>query len=81
MRFPKPLSAPAREKRRADNRPIIAIAPNPVRRPLVFDYATDPDSATPRKRHEAVARYRRDVLALRCLKTRKTRDRVDPKRL
>jgi hypothetical protein len=33
-------------------------------RHLVFDYAIDPDLATPRERHEAVARSLRDVLAL-----------------
>ncbi len=50
-------------------------------RHLVFDYAIDPDTATPRERYEAIARSLRDVLALRWLKTRKTYDRVDPKRL
>jgi len=50
-------------------------------RHLVFDYAIDPDSATPRERYEAVARSLRDVLALRWLRTRKTYDRVEPKRL
>jgi len=50
-------------------------------RHLVFDYAIDPDTATPRERYEAVARSLRDVLALRWLRTRKTYDRVDPKRV
>ncbi len=50
-------------------------------RHLVFDYAIDPDCATPRERYEAVARSLRDVLALRWLRTRKTYDRVDPKRV
>src|SRR5580704_7410516 len=36
-------------------------------RHLVFDYAIDPDCATPRERYEAVARSLRDVLALRWL--------------
>jgi starch phosphorylase len=49
-------------------------------RHLVFDYAIDPDFATPRERYEAVARSLRDVLALRWLRTKKTYDRVDPKR-
>jgi hypothetical protein len=34
-------------------------------RHLIFDYAIDPDMATPRERYEAVARSLRDVLALR----------------
>ena len=50
-------------------------------RHLVFDYAIDPDRATPRERYEAVARSLRDVLALRWLKTRQSYDRVDPKRV
>ena len=49
-------------------------------RHLVFDYAIDPDLATPRERYEAVARSLRDVLALRWLRTKKTHYRVDPKR-
>jgi glycogen phosphorylase len=49
-------------------------------RHLVFDYAIDPDLATPRERYEAVARSLRDVLALRWLRTKKTHYRMDPKR-
>jgi len=50
-------------------------------RHLVFDYAIDPDLATPRERYEAVARSLRDVLALRWLRTKKTQYRVAPKRV
>ena len=50
-------------------------------RHLLFDYAIDPHSATPRERYEAVARSLRDVLALRWLKTKKTQYRADPKRV
>src|SRR5579862_1947820 len=49
-------------------------------RHLLFDYAIDPDLATPRERYEAVARSLRDVLALRWLRTKKTQYKVDPKR-
>jgi len=49
-------------------------------RHLVFDYASDPDLATPRERYEAVARSLRDVLALRWLRTKKTHYQLDPKR-
>jgi starch phosphorylase len=49
-------------------------------RHLVFDYAIDPDLATPRERYEAVARSLRDVLALRWLRTKKTQYQFDPKR-
>jgi glycogen phosphorylase len=49
-------------------------------RHLVFDYAIDPDMATPRERYEAVARSLRDVLALRWLRTKKVQYAKDPKR-
>ena len=49
-------------------------------RHLLFDYAIDPDLATPRERYEAVARSLRDVLALRWLRTKKTHFKIDPKR-
>src|SRR5579871_4050877 len=48
-------------------------------RHLLFDYAIDPDLATPRERYEAVARSLRDVLAIRWLKTKKTQYRANPK--
>jgi starch phosphorylase len=48
-------------------------------RHLIFDYAIDPDLATPRERYEAVARSLRDVLALRWMRTKKTHYSVDPK--
>jgi starch phosphorylase len=49
-------------------------------RHLVFDYAIDPDFATPRERYEAVARSLRDVLAIRWLRTKQHHFEVDPKR-
>src|SRR5262252_7403128 len=49
-------------------------------RHLVFDYAIDPDLASPRERYEAVARSLRDVLALRWLRTRKAHYAADAKR-
>jgi starch phosphorylase len=48
-------------------------------RHLVFDYAIDPDFATPRERYEAVARSLRDVLALRWLRTKKNHFAANPK--
>jgi len=48
-------------------------------RHLVFDYAIDPDLATPRERYEAVARSLRDVLALRWLRTKKVHYDKNPK--
>jgi starch phosphorylase len=49
-------------------------------RHLVFDYAIDPDLASPRERYEAIARSLRDVLALRWLRTRKVHYAADVKR-
>jgi glycogen phosphorylase len=49
-------------------------------RHLLFDYAIDPDLATPSERYEAVARSLRDVLALRRLRTKKHQYKEDPKR-
>ncbi len=48
-------------------------------RHLVFDYAIDPDRASPRERYEAVARSLRDVLALRWLRTKKAHYLANPK--
>jgi starch phosphorylase len=50
-------------------------------RHLVFDYAIDPELASPRERYEAIARSLRDVLALRWLQTKKTHYRLNPKRI
>src|SRR5215475_14894152 len=49
-------------------------------RHLVFDYAIDPELASPRERYEAVARSLRDVLAMRWLQTKKTHYKLNPKR-
>jgi starch phosphorylase len=49
-------------------------------RHLVFDYAIDPDLATPRERYEAVARSLRDVLALRWQRTKKVHYEKNAKR-
>lgn len=49
-------------------------------RHLLFDYAIDPELATPRERYEAVARSLRDVLALRWLRTKKVHYEENPKR-
>jgi starch phosphorylase len=49
-------------------------------RHLVFDYAIDPDLASPRERYEAVARSLRDVLALRWLRSKKAHYLANPKR-
>ena len=48
---------------------------------LLCEHVLDPDSARPRQKFEAVARFVRDLLAHRWVKTRLTRDRENPKRI
>jgi starch phosphorylase len=43
--------------------------------------AVDPDKARPRQRFEAVASFVRDLLAHRWIRTRRERERADPKRV
>jgi starch phosphorylase len=50
-------------------------------RHLVFDHVVEPDAATPRDRFEAVARSLRNLLTQRWLKTSRTHDRENPKRV
>ena len=50
-------------------------------RHLLFDNVVDPAAAGPRERYEAVARSVRDVLSQRWVRTEKTYDREDPKRV
>src|SRR5262249_28064497 len=50
-------------------------------RRLVFDHVVEPKAATTRERFEAVARALRDLLTQRWLKTDRTYDRANPKRV
>ena len=50
-------------------------------RHLIFDNAIDPDVATLRDRYEAMARSLRDVLSVRWLRTRRTYEHQNPKRV
>ena len=50
-------------------------------RHLLFDNVVDPAAAGPRERYEAVARSVRDVLSQRWVRTEKTYDRENPKRV
>jgi len=50
-------------------------------RHLVFDYVVTPEEANPRQRFEAVARSLRDLLSQRWIKTDRTYDRANPKRV
>ncbi len=48
---------------------------------LVFDHVIEPQEAQPRDQFEAIANSLRDILAQRWIKTRKTYDRENPKRV
>jgi len=48
---------------------------------LLCEQLVDPPLARPRQRFEAVARFIRDLLAHRWIKTRQARDRANPKRV
>jgi starch phosphorylase len=50
-------------------------------RHLLFDAVIDPDAVGPRERHEAIARSTRDVLSQRWVRTEKTYERDNPKRV
>src|SRR5262245_65603189 len=50
-------------------------------RHLLFDNVTDPAAATARDRYEAFARSARDVLSQRWVRTERTYDRANPKRI
>jgi starch phosphorylase len=48
---------------------------------LICDHLLDPATARPRQRFEAVARFIRDLLSHRWVKTRQTREKANPKRI
>ena len=48
---------------------------------LLCEHLVDPATARPRQRFEAVARFCRDLIAHRWVKTRETRERANPKRV
>lgn len=50
-------------------------------RHLLFDNIVDPAAASPRDRYEAVARSVRDILSQRWVRTERTYDRENPKRV
>src|SRR5215475_9381110 len=48
---------------------------------LLCEHIVDPSTARPRQRFEAVARFARDLIAHRWVKTRQTREQARPKRV
>src|SRR5215510_12577761 len=50
-------------------------------RHLIFDHVTDPKNADPREQFEAAARSIRDIISPRWLRTEKTYEQMNPKRV
>src|SRR5271169_1370470 len=48
---------------------------------LLCEHVVDPGTARPRQRFEAIARFIRDLIAHRWIKTRLTREEANPKRI
>src|SRR5262245_37255006 len=48
---------------------------------LLCEHLVDPQTALPRQRFEAVARFIRDLVAHRWVKTRQAREKANPKRI
>src|SRR5262245_48058509 len=48
---------------------------------ILCEHLVDPELVRPRQRFEGVARYLRDLLAERWIKTRQTREQENPKRV
>ena len=61
--------------------PIVGTESAFYERHLVFDRVIDPEVATARERFEAFAHSVRDILAQRWVLTKKTYDKVNPKRI
>jgi starch phosphorylase len=67
-----------------DGRDGILFAGDPnasYERHLIFDHVVEPQAAGPRARFEAIARSLRDLLCQRWLKTQRTYDQANPKRV
>jgi starch phosphorylase len=48
---------------------------------LLCDHLVDPDTARPRQRFEAIARFMRDLLSHRWVRTRRAREKANPKQI
>ena len=68
-------------ERRLDRLGLIGKEDNWTDRYLLCEHLVDPSTALPRQRYEAVARFLRDLVAHRWVKTRQAREKANPKRI
>jgi starch phosphorylase len=75
------LTSDAALERPLENIGLTGKADDWAERYLKCEHLVDPTLARPRQRFEAVARFVRDLLASRWIKTRQSRERDNPKRV
>ena len=68
-------------ERRLERLGLIGKEDDWTDRYLVCEHLVDPPTARPRQRFEAVARFIRDLVAHRWVKTRQARENANPKRV
>src|SRR5262245_22335654 len=77
--FPQPVGAAL--ERRLERLGLTGEDNTWADRYLLCEHIVDPASARARQRFEAVARFSRDLIAHRWVKTRETRERANPRRV
>src|SRR5215472_3948497 len=75
------LTAPSADLERRLKRLGLSTDDDWAERYLLCEHVVDPSAARSRQRFESVARFVRDLIAHRWVKTRLTRDRLRPKRV
>src|SRR5262244_2914498 len=73
--------ADAALERRLDRLGLLGREDDWTDRYLLCEHLVDPLIALPRQRFEAVARFIRDLIAHRWVKTRRAREKANPKRI
>src|SRR5580692_11319289 len=68
-------------ERRLSRLGLTADQPDWADRYLLCEHVVDPVTARPRQRFEAIARFIRDLIAHRWVKTRSVREHANPKRV
>src|SRR5262249_29956662 len=76
----RPILADSALERRLHRLGLTGADDDWTDRYLLCEHIVDPREARPRQRFEAVARFCRDLIAHRWVKTRETRERAHPKR-
>src|SRR5215467_5821781 len=75
------LSVDAALERRLERLGLTGREDTWADRYVLCEHVVDPPSARARQRYEAVARFTRDLIAHRWVKTREARERSNPKRV